>query len=161
VVNVCARGVDLSEARAKAYEAITKIDWPEGFQIPSEHKLLEEFSVSRMTVHRALRDLTDEGLLTRATELAPQWEQAMHGLRDCPNVLDIRNIGLIGAIELAPRAGAPGTRAFDAFTRAFHEQDLLTRITGDIIALSPPLIIEPAQIDEIAASLRRVLTTLD
>lgn len=103
----------------------------------------------------------DEGLLSRAAELAPQWERAMHGLRDCPNVVDIRNIGLIGAIELAPRAGAPGTRAFDAFTRAFHEQDLLTRITGDIIALSPPLIIEPTQIDDIAASLRQVLTSLD
>ena len=68
---------------------------------------------------------------------------------------------LIGAIELAPRAGAPGTRAFDAFTRAFHEQDLLIRVTGDIIALSPPLIIEPAQIDEIVTKLRRVLTPLD
>ena len=121
----------------------------------SAHPLACAAALATLDVYR------DEGLLTRATELAPHWEQAMHGLRDCPNVLDIRNIGLIGAIELAPRAGAPGTRAFDAFTRAFHEQDLLTRITGDIIALSPPLIIEPAQIDEIAASLRRVLTTLD
>ena len=121
----------------------------------SAHPLACAAALATLDVYR------DEGLLTRATELAPQWEQAMHGLRDCPNVLDIRNIGLIGAIELAPRAGAPGTRAFDAFTRAFHEQDLLTRITGDIIALSPPLIIEPAQIDDIAASLRRVLTTLD
>jgi beta-alanine--pyruvate transaminase len=121
----------------------------------SAHPLACAAALATLDVYR------DEGLLTRATELAPHWEQAMHGLRDCPNVLDIRNIGLIGAIELAPRAGAPGTRAFDAFTRAFHEQDLLTRITGDIIALSPPLIIEPAQIDDIAASLRQVLTTLD
>jgi beta-alanine--pyruvate transaminase len=121
----------------------------------SAHPLACAAALATLDVYR------DEELLTRATELAPQWEQAMHGLRDCPNVLDIRNIGLIGAIELAPRAGAPGTRAFDAFTRAFHEQDLLTRITGDIIALSPPLIIEPAQIDDIAASLRQVLTTLD
>ncbi|MEI7444380.1 MAG: aminotransferase class III-fold pyridoxal phosphate-dependent enzyme, partial [Burkholderiales bacterium] len=103
----------------------------------------------------------DEGLLTRAATLAAQWQEAVHSLRDCPNVIDVRNIGLIGAIELAPRAGAPGTRAFDAFTRAFHEQDLLIRVTGDIIALSPPLIIEPAQIDEIVTKLRRVLTTLD
>ncbi len=121
----------------------------------SAHPLACAAALATLDVYR------DEGLLTRAAELAPQWEQAMHGLRDCPNVVDIRNIGLIGAIELAPRAGAPGTRAFDAFTRAFHEQDLLTRITGDIIALSPPLIIEPAQIDDIAASLRQVLTTLD
>jgi beta-alanine--pyruvate transaminase len=103
----------------------------------------------------------DEGLLTRAGTLAAHWEQAMHGLRDCPNVIDVRNVGLVGAIELAPRAGAPGARAFDAFVRAFHEQDLLIRVTGDIIALSPPLIVEPAQIDEIAARLRRVLATLD
>ncbi len=121
----------------------------------SAHPLACAAALATLDVYR------DEGLLTRAAELAPQWESAMHGLRDCPNVVDIRNIGLIGAIELAPRAGAPGTRAFDAFTRAFHEQDLLTRITGDIIALSPPLIIEPAQIDDIAASLRQVLTTLD
>jgi beta-alanine--pyruvate transaminase len=121
----------------------------------SAHPLACAAALATLDVYR------DEGLLTRAVELAPQWERAMHGLRDCPNVVDIRNIGLIGAIELAPRAGAPGTRAFDAFTRAFHEQDLLTRITGDIIALSPPLIIEPAQIDQIAASLRQVLTTLD
>ena len=121
----------------------------------SAHPLACAAALATLDVYR------DEGLLTRAAELAPQWERAMHGLRDCPNVVDIRNIGLIGAIELAPRAGAPGTRAFDAFTRAFHEQDLLTRITGEIIALSPPLIIEPAQIDDIAASLRQVLTTLD
>jgi len=121
----------------------------------SAHPLACAAALATLDVYR------DEGLLTRAAELAPQWEQAMHGLRDCPNVVDIRNIGLVGAIELAPRPGAPGTRAFDAFTRAFHEQDLLTRITGDIIALSPPLIIEPAQIDDIAASLRQVLTSLD
>jgi beta-alanine--pyruvate transaminase len=103
----------------------------------------------------------DEGLLTRAAELESAWADAVHSLRDCPNVVDIRNIGLIGAIELAPRAGAPGARGFDAFTRAFHEQDLLIRVTGDIIALSPPLIVERGQIDEIFGRLRRVLATLD
>jgi beta-alanine--pyruvate transaminase len=103
----------------------------------------------------------DEGLLTRAAELESAWADAVHSLRDCPNVVDIRNIGLIGAIELAPRAGAPGARGFDAFTRAFHEQDLLIRVTGDIIALSPPLIIERGQIDEIFERLRRVLQTLE
>lgn len=103
----------------------------------------------------------NEGLLTRAAQLEAHWERAVHSLRVCPNVIDVRNIGLIGAIELAPRPGAPGTRAFDAFTRAFHEQDLLIRTTGDIIALSPPLIIEPAQIDEIVEKLGRVLMTLD
>jgi len=104
---------------------------------------------------------SEEGLLTRAAQLAPQWEQAVHSLRDCPHVIDIRNIGLVGAIELAPRPGAPGARAFDAFTRAFHEQDLMIRVTGDIIALSPPLIVAPAQVDEIVGKLRAVLATLE
>jgi beta-alanine--pyruvate transaminase len=121
----------------------------------SGHPLACAAAIATLDVYR------EEGLLTRAAELAPYWEQAVHSLRDCPNVIDVRNIGLIGAIELAPRAGAPGTRAFDAFTRAFHEQDLMIRVTGDIIAMSPPLIIQHAQIDEIVDKLRRVLTTLD
>jgi beta-alanine--pyruvate transaminase len=121
----------------------------------SAHPLACAAAIATLDVYR------DEDLFARAARLAPQWEQAVHSLRDCPNVIDVRNIGLIGAIELAPRAGAPGTRAFDAFTRAFHEHDMMIRVTGDIIALSPPLIIEPAQIDEIVTKLRRVLTTLD
>jgi len=121
----------------------------------SAHPLACAAAIATLDVYR------DEDLFARAARLAPQWEQAVHSLRDCPNVIDVRNIGLIGAIELAPRAGAPGTRAFDAFTRAFHEQDMMVRVTGDIIALSPPLIIEPSQIDEIVTKLRRVLTTLD
>jgi beta-alanine--pyruvate transaminase len=121
----------------------------------SAHPLACAAAIATLDVYQ------DEGLLTRAATLAPHWEEAVHSLRDCPNVIDVRNIGLIGAVELAPRAGAPGTRAFDAFTRAFHEQDLLIRTTGDIIAMSPPLIVQPSQIDEIVGRLRRVLTTLD
>jgi beta-alanine--pyruvate transaminase len=70
-------------------------------------------------------------------------------LKDANNVIDIRNIGLVAGIEVAPRPGAPGKRAFEAFTKAF-EKGVLIRVTGDIIALSPPLIISEAQIDEIA-----------
>jgi beta-alanine--pyruvate transaminase len=121
----------------------------------SAHPLACAAAIATLDVYQ------DEGLLTRAATLASHWEEAVHSLRDCPNVIDVRNIGLIGAVELAPRAGAPGTRAFDAFTRAFHEQDLLIRTTGDIIAMSPPLIVQPSQIDEIVGRLRRVLTTLD
>ena len=121
----------------------------------SAHPLACAAAIATLDVYR------DEDLLTRAATLAPHWEQAVHSLRDCPNVIDVRNIGLIGAVELAPRVGAPGTRAFDAFTRAFHEQDLLIRTTGDIIAMSPPLIVQPTQIDEIVGKLRRVLTRLD
>ena len=84
----------------------------------------------------------EEGLLTRAAELAPYWEDALHSLKGLPHVIDIRNIGLIGAIELEPIAGAADASAPSrAFVKAF-ERGLLIRTTGDIIALSPPLIIE-------------------
>jgi beta-alanine--pyruvate transaminase len=109
----------------------------------------------------ALEVYEGEGLFERAGELASEWENAMHSLRDLPNVVDIRNIGLIGAIELAPRKGAPGARAFDAFVRAFHEQHLLIRVTGDIIALSPPLIAQKSHIAEIADKLGKILKSLD
>ncbi len=98
----------------------------------------------------------DEGLLTRGAELAPYWADALHSLRDCPHVIDIRNIGLIGAIELAPIAGEPTKRAFSAFLKAY-ESGYLIRTTGDIIALSPPLIISKAEIDELIDGIRKVL----
>lgn len=101
----------------------------------------------------------DEGLLTRGAELAPYWEEKLHSLRDCPHVIDIRNIGLIGAVELQPIAGEPTKRAFSAFLKAY-ENGLLIRTTGDIIALSPPLIITKDQIDEIVDGLRKVLNSI-
>jgi len=90
----------------------------------------------------------EELLLTRAAKLAPYWEERVHALRELPHVIDIRNIGLIGAIEFASKPGAPGERAYNRFVECF-ERGLLVRQTGDIIALSPPLIIEESQIDEI------------
>jgi beta-alanine--pyruvate transaminase len=93
-----------------------------------------------------------EGLFERAASLAPYWESALHSLRGLPHVIDIRNLGLVGGIELEPRAGAPGTRAFDVFVDCFNRGSLI-RVTGDIIALSPPLIIEKQQIDELVGTL--------
>lgn len=87
-----------------------------------------------------------EGLFERAASLAPYWEDALHSLRDLPNVIDIRNLGLVGGIELDPRPNTPGARGFDVFLECFN-RGTLVRVTGDIIALSPPLIIEKAQID--------------
>jgi beta-alanine--pyruvate transaminase len=98
----------------------------------------------------------EEGLLTRGAELASYWGDALHSLRDCPHVIDIRNIGLIGAIELSPIAGEPTKRAFSAFLKAY-ESGYLIRTTGDIIALSPPLIISKAEIDELVDGIRKVL----
>ncbi|MER9523398.1 aspartate aminotransferase family protein [Mesorhizobium sp. M0292] len=102
----------------------------------------------------------EEGLLTRGEELAPYWEDALHSLKDEPHVIDIRNIGLIGAIELAPIAGSPTKRAFSAFVKAF-ERGALIRTTGDIIALSPPLIITKGQINELLDHVREVLRAID
>jgi len=98
----------------------------------------------------------EEGLLTRAADLAQYWEDGLHSLKDCPNVIDIRNLGLIGAVELDPIAGEPTKRAFSAFLKAYDD-GILIRTTGDIIALSPPLIISKEQIDELFGKLRTVL----
>jgi beta-alanine--pyruvate transaminase len=102
----------------------------------------------------------EEGLLTRASELADCWADALHSLKGLPHVIDLRSIGLIGAIELEPIAGLPTKRAFSAFLKAY-DAGLLIRTTGDIIALSPPLIIEKSQIDFIFDTLKDILTSLD
>jgi beta-alanine--pyruvate transaminase len=101
----------------------------------------------------------EEKLFTRAATIAGLWQQAIDQLRDCPHVQDIRTIGLIAGIELASRPGRPGSRSYDVFVDCF-EKGLLIRVSGDIVALSPPLIIEPSQIEDIVAvlgdALRRV-----
>ncbi|WP_375262213.1 aspartate aminotransferase family protein [Palleronia sp.] len=102
----------------------------------------------------------EEGLFERAHEVEEQWANMLHGLRDCRHVIDVRNIGLIGAIELEPMEGQPTKRAFQAFLDAF-EEGLMIRTTGDIIAMSPPLIIGQEHFDRIGESLRRVLNALD
>ncbi|WP_442958238.1 aspartate aminotransferase family protein [Pinisolibacter sp.] len=98
----------------------------------------------------------EDGLLTRGAELGAYWADALHSLKGLPHVVDIRNLGLIGAVELEPIAGEPTKRAFSCFLDAF-EHDLLIRTTGDIIALSPPLIIEKSDIDELFGKLADVL----
>jgi beta-alanine--pyruvate transaminase len=107
-----------------------------------------------------LETYKEEGLLTRGTELGPYFADALHSLKGLPHVIDIRNIGLVGAIELEPIAGQPTKRAFSAFLKAF-EAGVLIRTTGDIIALSPPLIVEKSHIDQIVGTLRTVLNALE
>jgi beta-alanine--pyruvate transaminase len=104
----------------------------------------------------ALEVYAEEGLFEKVRELAAYWEESVHGLEGLPHVVDIRNLGLIGAIELDPIAGAPAKRAFDVFLRAY-EKGLLIRTTGDIVALSPPLTIGRREIDEIFGLLAQVL----
>ena len=100
----------------------------------------------------------EEGLLTRAMELAPYWEERLHALKGLPHIIDLRNIGLIGAIEVEPLPGQPGKRAYDLFVKAF-ENNALIRQTGDIIALSPPLIVSKDQIDQLFDTLTGVFKT--
>ena len=97
-----------------------------------------------------------EGLLTRAASIAHYWQSAMLSLRDALNVIDVRTIGLVAGIELAPRPCAVGARAYDAFVDCF-ERGLLIRVTGDIIALSPPLIVETSHIDTMVEMIRETL----
>jgi beta-alanine--pyruvate transaminase len=101
----------------------------------------------------------EEGLLTRGAELASYWEDGLHSLKGLPHVIDIRNLGLIGAIELDPAPGKPTQRAFSTYLQAF-EKGVLIRTTADIIALSPPLIIQKSEIEVIFDTLRGILKTL-
>lgn len=107
-----------------------------------------------------LETYKDEGLLTRGADLAKVWEDGLHSLKGLPHVIDIRNIGLVGAVELEPIAGQPTKRAFAAFLKAY-EEGVLIRTTGDIIALSPPLIVSESQIDQIISTLAGILKTLE
>lgn len=99
-----------------------------------------------------LETYEDDGLLTRGSKMADTFEQAVHSLQSLPNVVDVRNIGLVGGIELAPIPGDPGKRAFSVFLDCW-EKGLLVRTTGDTVALSPPLIIENAHLDQIVGTL--------
>ncbi len=130
----------------------SSVEMPHGYTY-SSHPLACAAGLATLDVYEK------EGLLTRVAGLAAYWEEQAHALKGLPNVIDIRNIGLIAAIEFAPRPGAVGARGFDAHVKAF-EQGLYMRVTGDIIALAPPLIIEKAQIDELFATLREVLSAL-
>jgi beta-alanine--pyruvate transaminase len=103
--------------------------------------------------------LEREGLFRRAAELAPYLEDAVHSLAGLPHVIDIRNFGLVAAIELEPITGKPTARAFEVFLRCY-EKNVLVRTTGETIALSPALIIEKRQIDQLIETIGRVLKTL-
>ena len=142
--------------RERIYQAFmggpeNAIEMPHGYTY-SSHPLACAAGLATMQVYE------EEGLLTRAAELSPYWEAQAHALKGLPHVIDIRNIGLIAAIELAPRAGAPGMRALEAHIKAF-EKGAYIRVAGDIIALAPPLIIRKDEIDQLFDIVRSVLLT--
>lgn len=107
----------------------------------------------------ALDAFEQDGVIENAHGLAPYWEQALHSLRGLPHVMDLRNLGLIGAIELASIPDRAGARGTEAFRRAF-EAGLLIRTTGDVIAMSPPLVLTRGHIDRIFETLSQVLRGL-
>jgi len=119
----------------------------------SGHPLASAAALATLDTYR------EENLFARAQELAPYWETMIHGLKGLPHVIDLRTIGLIAGIELESRKGAVGERAMEAFDKAW-EAGLLIRVTGDIIALSPPLIMERAHIDQMGEILTKVLKTV-
>ena len=120
----------------------------------SGHPLACAAAIAAIDIH------VEEGLADRAAALAPYLEDTIHGLRDLPHVIDIRNFGMVAAIEFEPRPGAPGDRGLSVFQRAF-DLGLLTRVTGDTIALSPPLVIDEPQIDRIASMLADAIRSVD
>jgi len=107
-----------------------------------------------------LETYADEDLLTRGSRMAPAFERAVHSLEGLPNVIDVRNIGLVGGIELAPRAGEPGKRAFSVFLDCW-EKGLMIRTTGDTVALSPPLIVEDRHIEQMVGTLADAIRRAD
>jgi len=117
----------------------------------SGHPLACAATLATLDIYR------DENLFERSREMEPKWADAIMTLKGLPNVLDIRTLGLVAAIDLASRPGAVGARAFEAMDRAFNEHDLMIRITADTIALTPPLIISEDQIGEIVDKLGRVI----
>jgi beta-alanine--pyruvate transaminase len=94
----------------------------------------------------------DEGLLTRGASISEYWRDALHSLKGLPNVVDIRNCGLMGAVELSPRDGTVGVRGYDVMVDCFN-RGLYFRMSGDSFALSPPLIVEKSHIDDIVSIL--------
>ncbi|MBE9178337.1 aspartate aminotransferase family protein [Oculatella sp. LEGE 06141] len=143
--------------RKEIYEAfmhgpVNAIEFAHGYTY-SGHPMACAAAMATLDVYE------EEGLFQRVNDLAPYWEEAVHALRGLPHVIDTRNLGLVAGIELEPIAGQPGARAFDCFLRCY-EKGLLIRTTGDIIALSPPLIIEKSHIDQLFELLTGVLKEL-
>lgn len=144
-------------ARDSIYEAF--MQGPDGIELfhgytYSGHPLACAAGIATLDTY------AEEGLLTRAASLEKRFEDGLHALRGAPHVIDIRNCGLMGAIELEPRPGAAGKRAYEVFLKAF-DAGVLFRYTGDTLAFSPPLIAQPAEIDRIFTTVGDVLKAID
>nr|WP_310523103.1 aspartate aminotransferase family protein [Polymorphobacter sp.] len=146
----CSRGIYDTVTGAMAEAA--GIEMFHGYTY-SAHPLACAAALATLDLYR------DEQLFERSRGLEAHWEAAVHGLAGHRHVIDIRNMGLVAGIELAPRPAAPGARAMELFRKLF-DTGLLVRATGDIIALSPPLIVEVEQIDTMVAAIAAALAEL-
>ncbi len=120
----------------------------------SGHPLAAVAGIATLDIYK------EEGLFERAAELSSYWEDGLYSLKGGNHVIDLRNLGIMAGIELEPRPQAPTARAMESFHKCF-DAGLLVRVTGDIIALSPPLIVSKSQIDEIFDTIGNVLKTVD
>jgi beta-alanine--pyruvate transaminase len=119
----------------------------------SGHPLAAAAGIATLDVYQ------NEGLFERAASLESYWADAVHALRGLPHIIDLRTIGLVAGIELESRPGAAGARAFETFLKCF-EAGVLIRSTGDTLALSPPLIVEKQQIDQMFDTVAKALRTV-
>jgi len=119
----------------------------------SGHPLAAAAGLATLEIYKS------EGLFERAASLESYWADAVHALRGSPNVIDLRNIGIVAGIELEPRPNAPGTRGFETFLKCF-EMGVMVRSTGDTIAMSPPLIIERHEIDQLFDTVSKALRSV-
>jgi beta-alanine--pyruvate transaminase len=157
----CAKG--LTNGSVPMGAVVAKQSVHDVFMTGPEH-LIEFFHGYTYSAHplacaaglATLETYAADGLLTRAGELEGYFAEALHSLKGLPNVIDVRNVGLVGGVELAPIPGAPTKRAFDIFLDCY-EHGALVRTTGDIVALSPPLIIERSQIDQLIDTLGQAI----
>ncbi|MDQ0511990.1 aspartate aminotransferase family protein [Ancylobacter amanitiformis] len=117
----------------------------------SGHPLACAAAIATLDVYR------DEGLFERAKALEPTFADAAMSLKGKPGVLDIRTVGLVAAFDMAPKAEGPGKRGYEAMEHAFHEEGLMFRVTGDTIAVSPPLVISEAQVGELVEKIGRTI----
>jgi len=144
-------------ARGSIYDTVVN-GTPAGIELfhgytYSGHPLAAAAGLATLELYRT------EELFERAASLESYWADAVHALRGSPHVIDIRNIGIVAGIELEPRANAAGARGFETFLKCF-ENGVMVRSTGDTIALSPPLIVEKQQIDQMFDTVARSLKTV-
>ena len=160
---VCAKG--LTNAAVPMGAVLVRPDIHDAFMAAAPENSIEFYHGYTYSAHplaaaaavATIDVLKSEHLFDRAAAMAPYFEEAAHSLKGLPYVKDVRNLGLVCGIELEPIPGKPTARAFDVFLKCFWDKGVLIRTTGDIIALSPPLIIDKAQVDQLFGAIADIL----